>query len=92
MPCVSDNGATAPISALTYAFSIGSDRGFKADDSEARIIAVRAKRRPRVNRIDNSRGGAGPGIHAGSETSERGQAAGTRSMLSIGLTTLEEHQ
>jgi hypothetical protein len=39
MPCVSDTGATAPISALTYAFSIGSDRGFKADDSEARIIA-----------------------------------------------------
>jgi hypothetical protein len=25
MLCVSDNGATAPISALTYAFSIGSD-------------------------------------------------------------------
>ena len=32
MPCVSDTGATAPISALTYAFSIGSDRGLKADD------------------------------------------------------------
>jgi hypothetical protein len=27
MRCVSDTGATAPISALTYAFSIGSDRG-----------------------------------------------------------------
>ena len=26
MPCVSDNGATAPISALTYALSIGSNR------------------------------------------------------------------
>jgi len=25
MPCVSDTGATAPISALTYAFSIGFD-------------------------------------------------------------------
>lgn len=39
MRCVSDNGATAPISALTYAFSIGPGRGFEADDSEARIIA-----------------------------------------------------
>lgn len=68
MPCVSDTGATAPISALTYAFSIGSDRGFKADDSEARIIAGRAKRRPRVNRIDKPKGEAGPGIRAGRET------------------------
>ncbi len=54
MRSVSDNGATAPISALTYAFSIGSDRGIKADDSEARIIAGRARRRLRVNRIDRS--------------------------------------
>jgi len=54
MPCVSDTGATAPISALTYAFSIGPDRGSKADDSEARIIAGQAKRGPRVNRIDKS--------------------------------------
>jgi hypothetical protein len=38
MPCVSDNGATAPISALTYAFSIGSIEAHKTDDSEARII------------------------------------------------------
>jgi hypothetical protein len=67
MPCVSDNGATAPISALTYAFSIGSDRGFKADDSEARIIAGRAKRMPRVNRIDKPKGEARPGIRAGGE-------------------------
>jgi hypothetical protein len=70
MPCVSDTGATAPISALTYAFSIGSDRGFKADDSEARIIADRAKRKPRVNRIDKPKVEAGPGIRAGRETSE----------------------
>jgi hypothetical protein len=35
MPCVSDTGATAPISALTYAFSIGSIEAHKADDSEA---------------------------------------------------------
>ena len=38
MPCVSDNGATAPISALTYAFSIGLDCGRRTDDFEARII------------------------------------------------------
>lgn len=65
MRSVSDNGATAPISALTYAFSIGSDRGFKADDSEARIIAGQAKRRPRVNRIDKPKGKARPGTRAG---------------------------
>ena len=68
MRSVSDNGATAPISALTYAFSIGSDRGIKADDSEARIISGRAKRRPRVNRIDKSNGEARPGIRAGRQT------------------------
>ena len=38
MLSVSDNGATAPISALTYAFSIGLDRGHETDDFEARII------------------------------------------------------
>ena len=69
MPCVSDNGATAPISALTYAFSVGLDRGLKADDSEARIIAGRAKRRPRVNRIDKPKGEARLCIRAGGETS-----------------------
>jgi len=58
MRSVSDNGATAPISALTYAFSIGSDRGFNADDFEARIIADRTKQMPRVNRIDKSKRGA----------------------------------
>jgi hypothetical protein len=40
MPCVSDNGATAPISALTYAFSIGPNRGLKTDDFVLRIIGV----------------------------------------------------
>ena len=30
MRSVSDNGATAPISALIYAFSIGSNRGDQA--------------------------------------------------------------
>jgi hypothetical protein len=57
--------------ALTYAFSIGSDRGLKADDSEARIIAGRAKRRPPINRIDKSKAEAGPVIHAGHDTRER---------------------
>jgi hypothetical protein len=38
MPSVSDTGATAPISALTYAFSIGLCRGLQADDFEPRII------------------------------------------------------
>jgi hypothetical protein len=39
MPCVSDTGATAPISALTYAFSIDLDRGHKTDDFGPGIIA-----------------------------------------------------
>ena len=38
MPCVSDTGATAPISALTSAFSIGSGRGLQTDEFEPRII------------------------------------------------------
>ena len=38
MPCGSDTGATAPISALTYAFSIDSNRGQLTDDSALRII------------------------------------------------------
>lgn len=45
MRSVSDNGATAPISALTNAFSIGLDRDHTTDDFEARIIetAVRGQ-------------------------------------------------
>jgi len=38
MPCVSDNGATAPISALTNAFSLGSNRGRGTDDFGPGII------------------------------------------------------
>lgn len=38
MPCVSDTGATAPISALTNAFSLGSNRGHKTDDFGPGII------------------------------------------------------
>ena len=38
MRSVSDNGATAPISALTNALSLGSNRGHRTDDFEARII------------------------------------------------------
>ena len=55
MPCVSDTGATAPISALTYAFSIGSDRGLKANESGPEFVEspkVKAvglpQRRPKV--------------------------------------------
>ena len=38
MLCVSDNGATAPISALTYEFSIGPIRVLRSDDFSPRII------------------------------------------------------
>ena len=41
MRSVSDNGATAPISALTNAFSLGSNRGHRTDDFGPRIIARR---------------------------------------------------
>jgi hypothetical protein len=39
MPCVSDNGASAPISALTNAFSLSSIRGHSADEFGPKIIA-----------------------------------------------------
>lgn len=39
MRSLSDNGATAPISALTNAFSLGSNRGHRTDDFGPRIIA-----------------------------------------------------
>jgi hypothetical protein len=42
MRSVSDIGATAPISALTYALSIGSDRGRSTDDFSPRITVRRA--------------------------------------------------
>jgi hypothetical protein len=62
MPCVSDNSATAPISALTNAFSIGLDRGHKTDDFEARIIetavpgppACAAKATPRRRKVPHT--------------------------------------
>jgi len=87
MRSVSDTGATAPISALTYAFSLGSDRGFKADDSESRIIAGRAQRGPRVKQIDTSEGEARPGIDAGPKTRKPVRVTSTEPMLSIGVTT-----
>lgn len=64
MPCVSDNGATAPISALTNAFSLGSNRGHRADDFGPRVI-VPASREPRSwtafgSRPDTERPGAVP--------------------------------
>ena len=54
---VSDNGATAPISALTYAFSIGSIRGHEADDSDLRIIGLSGPVLPlAVTQSDNKQG------------------------------------
>ena len=38
MPCVSDTGATAPISALTNALSLGSNRDHRTDDFKPGII------------------------------------------------------
>jgi hypothetical protein len=48
MRCVSDNGATAPISALTYAFSIDLNRGLETDDFDARTIDTSAHFRRRA--------------------------------------------
>jgi hypothetical protein len=42
MRSVSDNGATAPISALTNAFSIRLNPGLKTDDFDQKIIALAA--------------------------------------------------
>jgi len=55
MPCVSDTGATAPISALTYAVSIGSNQG----SSAAGFARESSMGAPQicgqvVNQIDNS--------------------------------------
>ena len=54
MPCVSDTGATAPISALTYAFSIGSDQASSAAGfaRESSMGAPQISGRV-VNQIDN---------------------------------------
>ena len=54
MRSVSDNGATAPISALTYAFSIGSNRGVLVDDSGLKFSAITRRRK---TNIDYVRGG-----------------------------------
>lgn len=43
MRSVSDNGATAPISALTNAFSLGSNRGRRTDDFGPGIIVSVAR-------------------------------------------------
>jgi hypothetical protein len=40
MPCVSDTGATAPISALTNAFSVEANRGLQTDDFALRFIEI----------------------------------------------------
>lgn len=52
MPCVSDNGANAPISALTSASSLGQDRGRKTDDFGSRFVGFRAGSEAVVTPID----------------------------------------
>jgi hypothetical protein len=54
MRSVSDNGATAPISALTYAFIFVSNRGHESDDLERRIIAKPRLGGRVVKQLDNS--------------------------------------
>jgi hypothetical protein len=46
-------GGKPPISALTYAFSIGLDRGRETDDFGSRIVAPNGGAAPLVNRSDN---------------------------------------
>jgi len=43
MRSVSDNGATAPIPALTNAFSIDLDRGHRTDDFSSKIVVANAR-------------------------------------------------
>jgi hypothetical protein len=52
MRSVSDTGATAPISALTYAFSIGWSRGQSTDDFARRIVATKRRSAARVKRVN----------------------------------------
>ena len=52
MRSVSDNGATAPISALTSAFSFFSSRGQSTDESERNFVATRRTPALLVNRSD----------------------------------------
>ncbi len=54
MRSVSDNGATAPISALTYAFIFVSNRGQRTDDLGRRIIAKPRLGGRVVKLLDNS--------------------------------------
>lgn len=49
-------GGKPPISALTYAFSIGSNRGHQTDDFEPRIIAAGDARVPRSARTPRETG------------------------------------
>jgi hypothetical protein len=51
-----ENGGTPPISALTYAFSIGLDRGRKTDDFGRRIIVLKPRCLPaRARKAPQSR-------------------------------------
>ena len=59
MRSVSDNGATAPISALTYAFIFVPNRGLQTDDFGRRIIAKPRLGASAVKLLDSS---AGPDV------------------------------
>ncbi len=77
MPCVSDTGATAPISALTSAFSIGSDRGLETDDSAQKIVDGPHPSRPLlVTRSDNTRRVQVCPQHTGSPIAGQSRVAG----------------
>jgi len=56
MRSVSDNSATAPISALTYAFIFVSNRGLQTDDFGRRIIAKPSLGASGVKQLDSSAG------------------------------------
>ena len=87
MQSVSDNGATAPISALTYAFSIGLNRGSPADDFEP-IFSHHAKLKS-INTTSSE--GRLPALLALSSTPVSEESTKTRLSRASGLKT-NQHQ
>jgi hypothetical protein len=58
-----ENGGTPPISALTYAFSIGLNRGRKTDDFGRRVIVLKPRSLPaRARKAPQSRRKAGASV------------------------------
>ena len=85
---VSDNGATAPISALTYAFIFVSNRGQPTDDLGRRIIAKSRLGGRVVKLLDNR--GEGSAADEAAQLQGRGRrepawAAGERSHVQVPL-------